>query len=74
MAYDAATQAVVLIGGNGTNETQEFTDTWSWNGATWTQLFPASSPSARTSPAMTYDPVLRAVVLFGGYAGAWENL
>jgi len=73
MAYDAATQSVVLFGGSNTSGTMEFTDTWIWNGTTWTQLFPASAPSARTDAAMTYDANLDAVVLFGGFAGVWED-
>lgn len=35
---------------------------------TWTQLSPAESPSARTGPAMAYDPVSKKIVLFGGLA------
>jgi hypothetical protein len=34
---------------------------------TWTQLSPATSPSAREGPAMTYDPVSGKVLLFGGF-------
>src|SRR5438105_5579325 len=33
----------------------------------WTQLSPTNSPSARSSPAMTYDPVSKKVILFGGF-------
>jgi hypothetical protein len=34
---------------------------------TWTQDFPATSPRARASVAMTYDGVSKKVVLFGGF-------
>jgi hypothetical protein len=71
MAYDAATQSVVLFGGNAGSA--QFTDTWYWKGNTWTQLFPASAPTARTSASMAYDANLGAIVLFGGYAGIWED-
>jgi hypothetical protein len=72
MAYDSATQTIVLFGGSGIGGVQ-FTDTWNWNGTTWTQQFPASAPSARTGAEMTYDAGLGRVVLFGGYAGIWED-
>jgi len=36
---------------------------------TWTQLFPATSPSPRSIAAMAYDPVSQKIVLFGGYDG-----
>jgi len=35
----------------------------------WKQLNLSSHPSARTNPAMTYDPVGKNIVLFGGYDG-----
>ena len=42
-----------------------------WNGITWTQQFPAVSPSARTCTSnMTYDAATQSVVLFGGLNGA----
>jgi hypothetical protein len=37
------------------------------NGLTWAQLSPPSNvPAARSYPAMTYDPVSRKIILFGG--------
>lgn len=35
--------------------------------ATWIQLNPATSPSARAVSAMAYDPVSKKVVMFGGF-------
>jgi len=64
MAYNAATQTVVLFGGsNGA----ALGDTWTWNGVTktWTQQNPVASPSARSAP-MAYDAATQTVVLFGG--------
>ena len=80
LAYDAATQTVVLFGGSnwkvevpGSGGTA-YGDTWTWNGATWTQQFPSSSPSARSYFSMAFDAVLRRVVLFGGAVGGdWTN-
>jgi hypothetical protein len=63
MAYDAATSTVVLwdSGFHGGDR-----DTWTWDGTTWTRQTPASSPSARSVAAMTYDAATGNVVLFGG--------
>jgi hypothetical protein len=66
IAYDAAPRTAVLFGGvDGDNNV--FGDTWTWDGLakTWTQRFPASSPSPRRAP-IAYDDVTRTVVLFGG--------
>src|SRR5712692_7118621 len=62
----AADAAVVLFGGFNF-ATGNFNDTWSWDGATWTQVMPASSPPPRHFAAMTRDRAGR-VVLFGGEA------
>src|SRR5262249_12382183 len=50
MAFDSARNRTVLFGGvdvnfNGLN------DTWEWDGSTWTQLSPATSPPARSASA-----------------------
>ena len=71
LAYDPVTGNVVLFGGDHGGDCFRtfFDDTWTWNGITWTQQFPASSPSGRTAHLMTYDPSLFQVVMFGGTAG-----
>ncbi len=65
MAYDAATGNVVLFGGI---TTRGVGDTWVWDGSTWTQQHPATSPSARGAAAMAYDAATGNIVLFGGGA------
>ncbi|MBI4769130.1 MAG: hypothetical protein HY784_01625, partial [Chloroflexi bacterium] len=35
----------------------------------WQQLYPASSPPARSEPGLAYDSARRVAVLFGGYDG-----
>jgi len=63
MAYDPNMQAVVMFGG--IDYTGIFyNDTWVWNGTTWTQMSPASVPSARRTVLAT-DPSGN-VMLFGG--------
>jgi hypothetical protein len=70
MAYDAASGQLVLFGGveteRGLGGNGELNDTWTWNGTTWTELHPASSPSARAYASMAYDATTSQLVLFGG--------
>ena len=63
MVFDSARGVSVLFGGynNGVQ-----TDTWEWDGSTWTRKLTVHSPPLRLWTAMTYDPVLRATLLFGG--------
>jgi hypothetical protein len=55
----------MLLFGGGTSGAY-FGDTWTWDGATWTQRWPAVHPSARFSPAMATDLLRGRIVLFGG--------
>jgi hypothetical protein len=64
MAYDSASGSVVLFGGTGVGGL--LGDTWTWDGTTWTQQTPATSPPARYSASMAYDSASGSVVLFGG--------
>ncbi|MDR2014094.1 MAG: hypothetical protein LBP99_00520, partial [Azoarcus sp.] len=68
MAYDAARGQVVLFGGfDGYSDISgPLGDTWTWDGNTWTQQFPADSPPARYWGTMAYDAARGQVVLFGG--------
>ena len=64
-AYDAATQEVLLLG------LQEGGDeTWTWNGTTWTEVFPPHNPPERSSASMAYDAENGTIVLFGGFGGS----
>ena len=75
MAYDAASGAVVLFGGfNSRISPYYLGDTWTWNGTTWAQQHPATSPSARANPAMAYDAATGTVVLFGGVSPSGSYL
>jgi hypothetical protein len=65
MAYDAASQKVVLFGGYG--DYGETNDTWTWDGANWTQAFPSDSPLARAGHSMAFDAMRGEIVLFGGF-------
>jgi hypothetical protein len=64
MAYDTATGGIVLFGGSANSN--DLNDTWTFNGTTWAQLSPTTSPPARAYASMAYDPATGGVVLFGG--------
>ena len=65
MAFDKSRGVIVLFGG-WTGYGGELGDTWEWNGATWTQRFPATLPGKRLGHAMAYDSRRRVVVMFAG--------
>jgi hypothetical protein len=75
MVYDTATGQLLLFGGS----SHPFSgggylgDTWTWDGTTWTQLHPATSPPARHNADMIYDAASNEVILFGGYDGHYLN-
>ena len=62
----AGNGSILLFGGSTTKSTPPLNDTWSWDGNDWTQLSPATSPTAVTGHGMAYDPARDRVVLFGG--------
>jgi hypothetical protein len=62
VADDASTGQVVLFGG-----VSNFGNTWAWNGATWSLLHPANSPSGRYDSSAAFDPQSGQILLFGGH-------
>ncbi len=75
MAYDSARQKTVMFGGMNSDQMSSRNDTWEYNGTTWTQISPATSPSIRWSPAMVYDSARAKTVMFGGMldkSDTWE--
>jgi hypothetical protein len=74
LAYDEARQQVVLFGGGFAGSSGSLADTWTWNGAQWTQQFPQQSPANRFGHAMAYDPAGARVLMFGGtHSGGFGN-
>jgi hypothetical protein len=73
MVYDTARGRMLLFGGvSGLNVftlTTLFNDTWQWDGATWMQRSPATSPTPRYGHAMVYDFARAEIVLVGGRNG-----
>jgi hypothetical protein len=72
MVFDSLIGKVVLFGGY-TVSFGMFNDTWEWDGTskTWTEQFPATSPSPRQA-TLAYDETSKQVVLFGGLTGQWS--
>ena len=70
MAYDEGCQRVVLFGGL-TGTTNQFNDTWTYDGKTWKQVASESQPLARWDGGMVYDSRNHRLVLFGGQF--WKN-
>ncbi|MFH1109499.1 MAG: kelch repeat-containing protein [Planctomycetota bacterium] len=69
MAYDSRRGVTVLFGGgDNPNSPIGLSDTWEWNGATWTQRTPVTTPPGRLYYAMAYDSARGVTVLFGGIA------
>jgi hypothetical protein len=63
MAADPVNGHVVLFSGGSATMLD---DTWTWDGSTWTQQHPATSPPGRVYAVMAADPAAADLVLFGG--------
>src|SRR5207253_2882755 len=63
--YNASTSSAVLFGGS-VSGGGYLGDTWAWNGSTWAQLTPSTSPPARFAASMAYDTAIGKAILFGG--------
>jgi hypothetical protein len=68
MAYDESRHQVVLFGGQNAvapvagQGLPAMQDTWTWDGSTWTQQNPSSSPPAAVGPMLAFDAKLQKVV------------
>jgi len=63
LAYDPNLGLTVLYGGS-----NNFQDTWTWNGTNWTQVAGANQPGIRLDHALAFDGFR--VMLFGGSKNA----
>jgi hypothetical protein len=80
MSFDSARGRVVLFGGFGSVGFggEWLSDTWEWDGSSWTNVMPAASPSARSGHAMAFSSSRGRTVLFGGsdltndFSDTWE--
>jgi RHS repeat-associated protein len=74
LAYSTSTSQLVLFGGGVGSSCPSCTgygDTWILGAAasSWSQQTPTHSPPARLGHAMTFDPGIGGIVLFGGASG-----
>jgi hypothetical protein len=67
MAYDPVDHVTLLFGGQG-SDGKDLADTWAWDGTSWRQVHPSTSPSARMRAQMAWDADRGRMVLFGGEA------
>lgn len=84
IAYDPVRQVTVLFGGNVAGAgggDQHVSDTWEYDGATWTQRATLTLSGTRTTRTMAWDPVTRSTLLVTSnnttretwrYDGAWH--
>ncbi len=68
MTFDADRGSLVLHGGVRVvfSNTEIFGDTWEWDGNNWKTYTGVTYPRPRYSHRITYDPVRRQILLFGG--------
>jgi hypothetical protein len=67
IAYDELHRVAVLFGGSDPSNTfKDFSDTWTFDGTTWTNRTLVGSPAARYDLRLAYDGQTRSVVLWGG--------
>jgi hypothetical protein len=69
MAYDSDRGVTVFFGGEIGRKDEEtcFDDTQEYDGKQWKQITPPIKPPPRSGHMMTYDPVRKRVVMFGGW-------
>ncbi len=78
MTWDAYDGYVLLYGGYSSSSDTWLSDTWSFVGGVWTELFPTTSPGYNGQVygvEMTYDAADQCVVFYGGSgssATTWE--
>src|SRR5207302_805703 len=69
LTFDPVAGGLVLTTGQGYNGPGVFgtnSDSWLWDGTTWTKLEPANIPSPRYFASAAFDSMLQSTLLFGG--------
>lgn len=66
MTYDPIGARIVLFGGR-TGTTASSSQTWAYDGTTWTLLTPSTSPGQRGNAALAPLPARGGILLFGGW-------
>ncbi|MFZ0891167.1 MAG: kelch repeat-containing protein [Thermoplasmata archaeon] len=70
IAYDNATQSVVLFGGfvESGSSASDTNDTWTYHAGSWTNVTGGAAPSPRWGGGLAYDAADGYLLLFGGYS------
>ena len=81
MAYDPYRQNTILFDGDGVPATTPLSDSWTWDGSTWTRSQPPLEPPGRWGAGSAFDAKRRRFVVFGGsnltgtrLGDTWERL
>jgi hypothetical protein len=77
MAYDPDVGAVVLVGTTtATQEVNSVAETWEYSAGRWTELSSSvvGAPAPSLEGSLAYDPIVHALVAFGGYEETWSNI
>jgi hypothetical protein len=72
LASDARSKRVLGFGGCCAQDVLP-SQTWSWDGNTWSRLQPKTMPTDRFGINFAYDVAIERTVLFGGYVGLSGN-
>jgi hypothetical protein len=73
IAYDPAIKKIVMFGGWQPGENAKYSDTWTWDGTSWTELSPLYSAPPTAEAVMAYDAVSHFLVMFGGLQSGPTN-
>lgn len=73
MAFDPPTHLLVMYGGGGPNLDAPKTDTWTWDGAQWTEWHPVSVPTQFTIGAATASTPDGVVILNSDELWRWSS-
>jgi hypothetical protein len=65
-AYYPPSHTPIMFGGHTSGGGPNLDDTWTWDGASWAQLSPATSPAPRFGAAEVFDAASHQLLLFGG--------
>lgn len=72
LAYDPVRGVYVMYGGNNTSPFggASVDQTWEFDGTTWTQVFPTTTPGGLGNFGMCHDVVRQRTVIYGGTANS----
>lgn len=75
LAFDAESQRSILFGGQETQSTSVFGDTWAYDAVahSWTKMSPQPRAGSRSGHSMAYDSESDRIVLFSGGIGIFAS-